>query len=185
MLFIDKIVAHTPKGLCLLIWIASVVLSIIFRPYDQEVLYTEGVIDEYIEEIESGFYGKGGGRYHHEFYYLVIGDVKIQLSAYEREKFNGRKYYWKEKFEGKYAKAYYTKRSNIILNIELEDGSYSFHHPQEHDLTNYHVGWFPFCIFAPIALFCIFVLLRYFYLQTFASDERRILVFGNKDGNLK
>lgn len=31
--------------------------------------------------------------------------------------------------------------------------------------------------------FCIFVILRFFYLLIFASDERRELVFGDKDYN--
>jgi hypothetical protein len=142
--------------------------------------YVEGIINEYNEDIIHG----GRGPHLYEFYYIVIDNIKIYLSAYEKEKFKGRKFYWKKKFEGKYAKVCYLTKSNFIVHdIELEDGSYSFHSP--HDISSYKVRWFPFCITAPIALFCIFVLLRYFYLLTFASDERRILVFGNKDGNLK
>ena len=183
MLFIDKnFVARFPKVVCTLIGIVCVLLSILFVPHKYKEQYIEGTINEYIEEIRHGGFGKGGGTYHHEFYYVLIDNIKIGLPVYEDEKYKGRKTYWKEKLEGKYAKIYYSKRSNCIRHIELEDGSYSYHDP--HDISYYDIGWFPFCITAPIALFCIFVLLRYFYLLTFASDERRKLVFGNKNGDL-
>lgn len=181
MLFIDKIVARTPKVLCALIGIISVLLSLFYRPYTQKELYIEGVISEYVEEIKSGGIGGGAGSYHHEFYYIIIDGKRIDVSPYERVKFKDKKAYWKEKLEGKYAKVYYSKRNNSIRHIELEDGSYSYHDP--HEISYYNVGWFPFCITAPIALFCIFVILRFFYLLIFASDERREIVFGNKDYN--
>ena len=182
MLFIDKhIVARIPKVLFVLIGIISVLLSLFFRPYTQKELYIEGVISEYVEEIRSGGIGGGMGGYHHEFYYIIIDGIRIDVSYYEEKKFKGRESYWKEKLEGKYAKVYYSKRSNRFRHIELEDGSYSYHNP--HDISYYDVGWFPFCITAPIALFCIFVIIRFFYLLIFASDERRELVFGNKDYN--
>ncbi|MBO7477983.1 MAG: hypothetical protein J6U04_08635 [Salinivirgaceae bacterium] len=182
MLFIDKhIVARIPKVLLVLIGIISVLLSLFYRPYTQKELYVEGVISEYVEEIISGSFGKGGGSYHHEFYYIIIDGIRISISAFEREKFEGKKWYWKEKLEGKYAKVYYCERDNQFTSIELEDGSYSYHDP--HEISYYDVGWFPFCITAPIALFCIFVILRFFYLLIFATDERRELVFGDKDYN--
>ncbi len=181
MLFIDKIVARTPKGLCIIVGIVSVLLSLFYRPYTQKELYIEGVISEYVEEIISGSFGKGGGSYHHEFYYIIIEGTRISVSYYEEKKFKGRESYWKEKLEGKYAKVFYSQRNNSIRHIELEDGSYSYHDP--HEISYYDVGWFPFCITAPIALFCIFVILRFFYLLIFASDERRELVFGDKDYN--
>lgn len=187
MLFIDKyIVAKIPKGLCLIVGTLCVVLSlVIFRPYTQKELYIEGTINEYKEDITHQGYGRGGGKAHYESYYIIIDGIKILISAYDRKSFKGRKEYWKEKLEGKYAKVRCIQKTKqlIIHDIELEDGSYSYHAP--HELSYYDVGWFPFCLTAPIALFCIFVLLRYFYLLTFASDERRILVFENKDGDLK
>lgn len=184
ILFFDKIVVRTPKGLCLIIGIVCAILSIILAPHNEKLLYIEGNINEYVEEIRSHGWGRGGGMSYYELYYIVIDDTKILISAYEDVKFKGRKYYWKQKLEGKYAKVHCLQKSTLtIYDIELEDGSYSYHDP--HEISYYDVGWFPFCITAPIALFCIFVLLRYFYLLTFASDERRILVFGNKDGDLK
>ena len=183
ILFFDKIVAHTPKGLCIWIGIPCVLMSLFYRPYTPKELYIEGIISKYEENIESGYLIKGGGHYEIVYNDIVIDGTRIDVSQYEKDNFRGRESYWKEKLEGKYAKVYYCERDNCYTSIELEDGSYSYHDP--HELSYYDVGWFPFCIFAPIALFCIFVLLRYFYLLTFASDERRILVFGNKDGNLK
>ncbi len=184
MLFIDKIVARTPKGLCVFVGIACIVFSIILQPYTPKELYIEGVISEYIEEIVTGGRGKGGGGpYRIESYYIIIDGIRISISAFEREKFKGKKAYWKEKLEGKRAKVYYFDRKKEYISIELEDGSYSYHDPHEHDISYYDVGWFPFCITAPIALFCIFVILRFFYLLIFASDERRELVFGDKDYN--
>ena len=182
MLFIDKyIVARLPKGLCLFIGIVCLFLSFIFRPYAVTAQYVEGIISEYNVDIIQNAIGKGGGILHCEFYYIIIDNIKILLSD-ESEKFEGRKTYWKGKLEGKYAKVIYLQKSNpVIHDIELEDGSYSFHSPK--DISSYHVRWFPFCITAPIALFCIFVILRFFYLLIFASDERRELVFGNKDYN--
>ena len=57
MLFIDKIVAKTPKGLCLLAGCVCMVLSIFLRPHThKELIYVEGVISEYIEEISKVFY---------------------------------------------------------------------------------------------------------------------------------
>ncbi len=184
MLFIDKIVARTPKGLCVFVGIACMVFSKISQPYTQKELYIEGIISEYIEEIVTGGRGKGGGGpYRIESYYIIIDGIRISISAFEREKFEGKKWYWKEKLEGKYAKVSCIQKTRqlIIHDIELEDGSYSYHNP--HDISYYDIGWFPFCITAPIALFCIFVILRFFYLLIFATDERRELVFGNKDYN--
>lgn len=182
MLFIDKIVAKVPKGLCLLIGIICAVLSAILLPHNKDELYIEGVISEYIEEITHRGWGKGGGTSHYELYYIVIDGIKISVSVYDKKNFKGRKEYWKEKLEGKYAKVCCLPKSTpTIYSIELEDGSYSYHDP--HDISYYDVGWFPFCITAPIALFCIFVILRFFYLLIFASDERREIVFGNKDYN--
>ena len=182
MLFIDKnIVARFPKALCLLIGIISMLLSLFYLPYTQKELYVEGVINEYVEEIKSGGIGGGMGTYHHEFYYIIIDGTRIDVSTDEIAKFRGEEKYWKRKLEGKRAKVHYCERDNQFTSIELEDGSYSYHDP--HDISYYDVGWFPFCITAPIALFCIFVILRFFYLLIFASDERRELVFGDKDYN--
>ncbi|MCR5696508.1 MAG: hypothetical protein K6G73_05985 [Marinilabiliaceae bacterium] len=182
MLFIDKIVARFPKGLCLLIGIACVVLSIISMPYTPQMKCIEGIISKYKEDVRHVHHVKGAD-HDIEFYYIIIEDTRVDIALHEEGKFKGKERYWKEKLEGKHAKVcYLQKYRQIIHDIELEDGSYSYHNPR--DISSYGVGWFPFCIFAPIALFCIFVLLRYFYLQTFASDERRILVFGNKDGDL-
>lgn len=185
VLFLDKIVAKTPKGLCLLIGIVCMVLSIFFKPHTlKELIYVEGVISEYVEEITYRGWGRGFGSSHYESYFIIIDGKKIFISAYERSKFKEKERYWKEKLEGKYAKvSCLPKRRNglIIHDIEVEDGGYSYHNPRE--LSSYNVGWFPFCITAPIALFCIFVILRFFYLLTFASDERRELVFGDKDYN--
>lgn len=181
-LFIDKIVVKLPKGLCLLIGIPCLLLSLFYMPYTQEELYIEGVISEYVEDVRHVHHVKGADHII-EFYYIVIKGKRIDVPLYEKYKFREKKSYWKDKLEEKYAKVYYCERDNCYTSIELEDGSYSYH--DSHDISYYDVGWFPFCITAPIALFCIFVLLRYFYLQTFASDERRILVFGNKDGDLK
>ena len=181
MLFIDKIVVKTPKGLCLLIGIFSVVVSIIFRPYTEKELYIEGTITEYKEDITHVKNWKGG-EHDIEFFYFTIDGIKINVTTYEQPKFKGKESYWKKKLEGKMAKVYYRESYKIYTSVELEDGSYSYHDP--HDISYYDVGWFPFCITAPIALFCIFVLLRYFYLLTFASDECRELVFGNKNGDL-
>lgn len=182
-LFIDKIVVKLPKGLCLLIGIPCLLLSLFYMPYTQEELYIEGVISEYVEDVRHVKHVKGG-EYDIDYYFFIINSTKIYVaSSLGEDTFKGQKEYWKKKLEGKYAKVYYSQGNNVVRHIELEDGSYSYHDP--HEISYYDVGWFPFCITAPIALFCIFVLLRYFYLQTFASDERRILVFGNKDGDLK
>ena len=182
MLFIDKIVARTPKVLCVLIGGACVLSSIFFRPYTQKKLYVEGVISEYKEVIKSGHTWKGGGHYDIERYYIIINGTRVDVALSEEKKFKGKERYWREILEGKYAKVCYLQKSTpTIYSIELEDGSYSYHDP--HDISYYDVGWFPFCITAPIALFCIFVILRFFYLLIFASDERRELVFGNKDYN--
>lgn len=180
MLFIDKIVAKVPKGLCLLIGIVTIVLSIIFRPYTQRELYVEGVISNYIEDVKHVHHWKGG-EYDIEYYYIIINGIRVDVSLYEQQKFKGREKYWREKLVGKRAKVYYCVRDNEYTSIELEDGSYSYHDP--HEISYYDVGWFPFCITAPIALFCIFVILRFFYLLIFATDERRELVFGDKDYN--
>ena len=181
MLFIDKIVVKTPKGLCVIVGIVSVLLSLFYRPYTQKELYIEGIISEYKEDI-THYHNPKGGDHTIEFFYFTINGTRVDVSPYEDNKFRGRESYWKEKLEGKYAKVYYCERDNRYTSIELEDGSYSYHDP--HDISYYDVGWFPFCITAPIALFCIFVLLRYFYLLTFASDECRELVFRNKNGDL-
>ncbi|MCR5697875.1 MAG: hypothetical protein K6G73_12955 [Marinilabiliaceae bacterium] len=159
-------------------------MSYLSRPYTPKALYIEGVISKYVEDITYSYHLRGGGHHRIESYYIVIEHTIVDIDPCEVEKFKGKRWYWKEKLEGKYAKVCYLQNYRpIIHDIELEDGSYSYHDP--HEISYYDVGWFPFCIFAPIALFCIFVLLRYFYLLTFASDERRILVFGNKDGDLK
>lgn len=184
MLFIDKyIVARLPKGLCLIVGIVCVVLSfIIFRPYTQKELYVEGVISNYIEDVKHVHHWKGG-EYDIEFYYIVINEIRVDIDVNEEKKFKGREIYWKEKLEGKYAKVRCIQKMKqlVIHDIDVEDGSYSYHDP--HDISYYDIGWFPFCITAPIALFCIFVILRFFYLLIFASDERRELVFGDKDYN--
>lgn len=184
MLYIDKIVIKSPKGLCLLIGIVCVVFARIFMPYEQKELYIEGVISKYEEDI-THFHNPKGGNHTIDYYYIIINGTRVDFDLLdEREVFMGKRVYWKNKFEGKQARVCYLQKSQLVIHdIELEDGSYSYHDP--HELSYYDVGWFPFCIFALIALFCIFVLLRSFYLLTFASDERRILVFGNKDGDLK
>ena len=71
-----------------------------------------------------------------------------------------------------------TNRQAIAETLKAFQDGY-----ESRDVSYYDVGWFPFCITAPIALFCIFVILRFFYLLIFASDERRELVFGDKDYN--
>ncbi len=181
MLFIDKIVARTPKVLCALIGIISVLLSLFYRPHTQTVAFIEGVISKYGEDITHVHNWKGG-EYDIEFYYIIISGVRVDVPSLEKVKFRGREKYWKNKLEGKYAKVLYFPKSELVIyEIELEDGSYSYHDP--HDISYYDVGWFPFCITAPIALFCIFVILRFFYLLIFALDERRELVFGDKDYN--
>lgn len=184
-LFIDRIVVCIPKVLCLFVGIVTMVFSIISTPYTQKDLHIEGVINKYAEDIRHVHHWKGGADYDIDDYYIIIDGVILDVPYLEKETFKGREKFWKEKLEGKYASVNYIQKTNsfIIHDIELEDGSYSYHDP--HEISYYDVGWFPFCITAPIALFCIFVLLRYFYLLTFASDERRILVFGNKDGDLK
>ena len=184
MLFIDKIVARTPKGLYLLIGIIGVVLSIIMTPYTQKELCIEGFISKYEDDITFNKNPKGGRGHTIDFYYVVIDGTRVDFDMHnERKIFMGKKQYWKEKLEGKYAKVRCIQKTKdlIIHDIELEDGSYSYHDP--HEISYYDVGWFPFCITAPIALFCIFVILRFFYLLIFASDERRELVFGDKDYN--
>ncbi|MBP5418682.1 MAG: hypothetical protein J6Y72_02570 [Bacteroidales bacterium] len=181
MLFIDKVVARFPKGLCIWIGVPCVLLSILYLPHKAQWLYVEGVISQYIEERKSTRV-RGMGFKYYEYYYIVVDSVIVGFPICDDRKFERRKEYWKEKLEGKYAKVYYSPINNDIRHIEIEGGCYSYHDP--HEVSYYDIGWFPICIFAPIALFCIFVLLRYFYLLTFASDERRVLVFGNKDGDL-
>ena len=181
ILFIDKIVARTPKVLCIIIGIISVVLSIIFKPYTQKELYLEGAISKYKENVKHVHHWKGGN-YDIEYYYIIVNGTRVDVALSEEKKFKGKERYWREILEGKYAKVCYLQKSTpTIYSIELEDGSYSYHDP--HEISYYDVGWFPFCVTAPIALFCIFVILRFFYLLIFASDERRELVFGNKDYN--
>lgn len=182
MLFIDKIVARAPKGLCIFVSIVCIVLSIILRPYTEKELYIEGIISEFKEDITHVKNVKGS-EHDIQFFYLIIDGTRVNVTVYEQPKFKGKESYWKNKLEGKRAKVYYRESNKIYTSIELEDGSYAYHSPHEHDISYYDVGWFPFCITAPIALFCIFVLLRFFYLLIFASDERRELVFGNKDYN--
>lgn len=91
LLFIDKIVAKVPKGLCLLIGIICVVLSAILLPHNKDELYIEGVISEYIEEITHRGWGKGGGTSHYEMYYIVIDGIKISVSAYDKKNSKGEK----------------------------------------------------------------------------------------------
>ncbi len=165
----------------MLIGIVTIVLSIIFRPYTQRELYVEGVISNYIEDVKHVHHWKGGD-YDIEYYYIIINGTRVDVALSEEKKFKGKERYWREILEGKYAKVCYLQKSTLtIYSIELEDGSYSYHDP--HEISYYDVGWFPFCITAPIALFCIFVILRFFYLLIFATDERRELVFGDKDYN--
>ncbi len=182
MLFIDKIVAKTPKGLCVFVGIVCIVLSIIFKPYTEEEQYIDGIITEYEENIRIVRNPKGG-KHNIEFFYIIINSTQIYMPSHlGLDVVKGNESYWKEKLEGKRAKVCYIGDDYYYLHdIELEDGSYSYHDP--HEISYYDVGWFPFCITAPIALFCIFVILRFFYLLIFASDERRELVFGDKDYN--
>lgn len=182
MLFIDKIVAKVPKGLCVFVGIVCIVLSRIFQPYTQKELYIEGIISKYEEDI-TFFHNPKGGNHTIDYYYIVIDGTRLDFDLHdERKIFMGKETYWESKFEGKYAKVCYLQKSKLVIHdIELEDGSYSYHDP--HEISYYDVGWFPFCITAPIALFCIFVILWFFYLLIFASDERRELVFGDKDYN--
>ncbi|MBR2196316.1 MAG: hypothetical protein IJ911_11955 [Salinivirgaceae bacterium] len=175
----------TDDGPCKVFYPKKCPLGLILQPYTPKELYIEGVISEYIEEIvRCGGMGKGGARpYSIESYYIIIDGIRLDFDLHdERKIFMGKETYWESKFEGKYAKVCYLQKSKLVIHdIELEDGSYSYHDP--HEISYYDVGWFPFCITAPIALFCIFVILRFFYLLIFASDERRELVFGDKDYN--
>lgn len=183
-LFIDKHIVWNKRylALCYIIGLISGVSSYLNTPNTKTELYVEGIINEYRDDTRFRWV-RGEGVCEIIRCYIIINDIMVHIPSKEERKFRDKgELYWKQLLEGKYAKIHYIKENKYILHIELEDGSYSYHDP--HDISYYDVGWFPFCIFAPIALFCIFVLLRYFYLQTFASDERRILVFGNKDGNL-
>lgn len=184
-LFIDKHIVANKRCLvlCFFVGFVSCIASYLFSPYTQSELYVEGIISKYEDDSTHGYAWKGGGAYEIVDCYIIINNTKVCIPYEEEESFRDKdKYYWRKLLEGKYAKVYYTKRSHSIRHIELEDGSYYYHNSR--DITSYDVGWFPFCIIAPIALFCIYVYLRLFYLEVFVSDERRILVFGNKDGNL-
>ena len=90
-LFIDKIVVKLPKGLCLLIGIPCLLLSLFYMPYTQEELYIEGVISEYAEDVRHVHHVKGADHII-EFYYIVIKGKRIDVPLYEKAhgKFRGR-----------------------------------------------------------------------------------------------
>lgn len=180
MLFVDKIVARASKGLCVVICFVCMVLSLFCRPYTEEELYIEGRISEYKEDVTHVSHWKGGD-YDIECFYLMINNVKINVTVHEQVKFRGKESYWKNVLEGKKAKVHYRKSNHVYTSFETEDGSYSYH--SSRDISYYNVGWFPFCITAPTALVCMFILFRYFFLLTFASDKTREVVFGDSNYN--
>jgi len=179
MLFIDKIVAKVPKYVCLILIPICALISRYKYPYVATTTEIEGVISQYVHEAKSYWHPRGAKGTDH-FFYILINGCKLYIPYKEELKFKTKDDdYWKKKLVGKKAKV--IERSLDIYSIELEDGSYSYHDP--HPLEYYNVGYFPFCITAPLAVLCLLILLRYFYLLTFASDERRKLVFGDENYN--
>ena len=177
-------VAKIQKQLCVLICIVTTTISWMFEPCKVSQQITKGIITTYEEEVELVKNPKGG-KYNIEFFYIYINSTKVFLPSHlGQDTLKGKEWYWKSKFEGRPARICYRAKNSCLggnmyylHDIELEDGSYSYHDP--HDISYYDVGWFPFCISAPIALFCTLTILRFLYLLTFASDERRQLVFGD------
>ncbi len=188
MLYIDKLIVRIPKLLCVLICIVTTIISWVFEPYKESLQITDGIINSYEENIEIVKNPKGG-KYTIEFFYISINSIKVYLPSHlGQDTVKGKEMYWKEKFEGKRAKISYRAKKHYLgdygyslHDIQLDDGSFSYHDP--HELSYYNVGWFPFCITAPTALVCMFILFRYFFLLTFASDKTRKMVFGDPDYN--
>ncbi len=183
-LFIDKHIVANKRCLALCFFVGSIcaVVSLLSIPCSQTELYIEGIISTYVDNSRHVHHHKGG-EYDIVDCYIIVNNTKIRIPYNEVESFRDKgERYCKQLLEGKYAKVYYLDWGGFYTKVKLEDGSYSYHDPR--DISSYDVGWFPFCITAPIALFCIYVYLRLFYLEVFVSDERRELVFGNKDGNL-
>lgn len=180
MLFIDKIVAQAPKFVCFILIIICSFISRYRYPYVATTTEIEGVISKYeaVERIHAR--GGGFGTSITHLYLIYINDNKLYIPYPEQLKFKAKNEdYWKKILEGKSAKV--VERNHDIYSIELEDGSYSYHDP--HPLEYYNRGYFPFCITAPLAVISLLILLRYFYLLTFASDERRKQVFGDENYN--
>lgn len=176
MLFIDKIVAWLPKQLCFLVAAVSASIAYFVVPYHYTELYVEGVISDF---REVPCYSRGRRHVGWDYYFTVNG-VRVQVPISEEGKFKDRRYDWYEILEGKFAKVYYMdSRSKVYTSVELDDGSYSYHDPHEHDLSCYDFGLFPFLWFVLIIFLAVLVFARYYYLLMFASDERRKAVFGD------
>lgn len=189
MFYIDKLIVKVPKLLCVLICIVAAIVSWVFEPCKVSLQITEGIINSYDEEIEMVRNPKGG-KYTIEFFYIYINSIKVYLpsSHLGQDTVKGKESYWRKKLEGKRAKISYLAKKSFfsesgycLHDIQLDDGSYSYHDP--HELSYYDRGWFPFCVTAPTALVCILMLFRYFFLLMFASDETRKMVFGDPNYN--
>lgn len=181
MLYIDRMIIKMPIGLIVIIMFICAFFSKHYVPKKASITYIEGVISRYDAEVKVNVSLRGGGTHVQSDYYIYIGDVKIRINANDYERFEGREYYWQNILYGKYAKVEILNTYNCIYSIEVEDGSYSYHDPIS--VEYYNRGMFPFCIIAPIAVICFLIILRYLFLEIFASDERRKLVFGDENYN--
>lgn len=191
LLFIDKMIAHSPMrhAYFFFFFMLAVCAAIALHPRKAEQVYIEGVIYSYAETTETHHHFRGGSSKEHVMYMVIYnGDYKkLYIPSGEWDKFKGREKYWRKKLIGKKAKAYYLvsdpqlgevfREQNRYLHMEVEDGSYSYH--DKHELSYYDTGWKPFCV----TLLIILPYLRFLCLLIFASDERRELLFGNKDYN--
>lgn len=150
-----------------------------FWPYTNHELYVEGVITQF--ETKGSHIVHKGRTLTDKKYVLTIDGVTVEVPFSEEYKFDKRVYSGYVTFVGKYAKIYYLDHDKFYTSVELDDGSYSYHDPYEHDPSSYDNGLFPFLWFALITFFSVLVFARYYYLLMFASDERRKAVFGDPD----
>ena len=173
----------------IVIFMMAICAAIVLRPHKAEQVYLEGIVYSYHETTETHHHFRGGSSKQHVMY-MVIYDgnyKKLYIPSDEWDKFRGREKYWRKKLIGKKAKVYYLisdpilgeifHEQNTYLHIDIEDGSYSYH--DKHELSYHDMGWKPFCV----TLLIILPYLRFLYLLIFASDERRELVFGDKNFN--
>lgn len=184
LLCIDKIVVLLRVKLSILIVIVCAMISVGYMPRVAKERTISGIIDNYEEEHYRHKNVKGGKSEWWKPVFYVDGKRYTAIPSLE-DILLGKENFYRRIFKGKFVKIKVLDKNGIyiygIRSIELEDGSYSYHDP--HPLEYYNVGYFPFCITAPLAVLCLLILLRYFYLLTFASDERRKLVFGDENYN--
>ncbi len=159
-------------------------LSYVNLPYTAEEISVEACEILYSQGEEYG----SGDKYCRLHVYCLNGkELFLSVSDSDFDYFWNKGYkHWNNLFKGKTARIKYLDRSsanqsNILRSIELSDSRFSYRDSQK--LSSYDSNKLLFCLTAFLAVFSAIIILRFFYLLMFASDELRQKVFGDKNYN--